>query len=121
MIDTIYRIDHELGLQLSEGGTNTEEEVVNEKIAQGKIIIGQISQLKYEMAHDRPLRCAILYSASNRSDRAICRPVSDDGEPYVDEYNVELAELAKDGRNTWFTAPWLFAECASSPQQRDFT
>ena len=38
------------------------------------------------------------------------RPIPNDGEPYWDEYNLELAELAIDGRNTWFTAPWLYAE-----------
>ena len=38
------------------------------------------------------------------------RPVPEDGEPMVDIYNAELARLEKDGKNTWFTAPWLFAE-----------
>ena len=38
------------------------------------------------------------------------RKIPQDGEMYVDEYNAELEELAKAKKNTWFTAPWLFAE-----------
>jgi hypothetical protein len=26
-------------------------------------------------------------------------------------YNSEIAKLAEKAKNTWFTAPWLFAEC----------
>lgn len=29
----------------------------------------------------------------------------------VEMYNEELARLAAKERNTWFTAPWLYAEC----------
>lgn len=29
----------------------------------------------------------------------------------VDMYNTELERLKKDGKGTWFTAPWLYAEC----------
>jgi hypothetical protein len=35
-----------------------------------------------------------------------------DGEALVDEYNAELARLEERGQNTWFTAPWLYAEYA---------
>lgn len=27
------------------------------------------------------------------------------------EYNLELKRLAGEGKGTWFTCPWLFAEC----------
>ena len=33
-----------------------------------------------------------------------------DGEPGTQIYNVELKALENDKRNTWFTAPWLYAE-----------
>jgi hypothetical protein len=42
-------------------------------------------------------------------DRAL-EPIPDDGEPNREVYNKELEELALDNRNTWFTAPWLYAE-----------
>ena len=41
------------------------------------------------------------------------RPIPDDGGAYVELYNSQLDELAKDGRGTWFTAPWLYAEYVS--------
>jgi len=64
------------------------------KIAEGKGIIEQISKLKYQMARDHPLE-----------------PVPSDGDPHVEVYNSELARLTEIKKNTWFTAPWLFAEC----------
>ena len=42
------------------------------------------------------------------------RPIPSDGEALVDEYNAELARLEERGQNTWFTAPWLYAEYAFS-------
>jgi hypothetical protein len=51
------------------------------------------------------------------------RPIPADGEALVDEYNAELARLEERGQNTWFTAPWLYAEYAFSavapPLSRD--
>lgn len=55
--------------------------------------MSKISKLKYEMARDRALE-----------------RIPEDGEPHVDVYNEELRKLEDDKRNTWFTAPWLFAE-----------
>ncbi|KAI0289666.1 DUF89 domain-containing protein [Russula brevipes] len=43
-------------------------------------------------------------------DRAL-EAIPADGEALVDEYNAELARLEEHRRNTWFTAPWLYAEC----------
>ena len=52
------------------------------------------------------------------------RPIPADGEALVDEYNSELARLEEHDQNTWFTAPWLYAEYALSavapPLSRDF-
>ncbi|KAF8486937.1 DUF89 domain-containing protein [Russula ochroleuca] len=63
-------------------------------LEEGKALIGTLSRLKYDMARDRALE-----------------PMPADGEALVDEYNAELARLEERGQNTWFTAPWLYAEC----------
>jgi len=42
-------------------------------------------------------------------DRAL-EKIEDDGEGGRDVYNEELAVLEGEGRVTWFSAPWLFAE-----------
>ncbi|KAL0961202.1 hypothetical protein HGRIS_006170 [Hohenbuehelia grisea] len=39
------------------------------------------------------------------------RPIIDDGEAGIEEYNAGLEDLATKNKNTWFTAPWLYAEC----------
>jgi hypothetical protein len=33
-----------------------------------------------------------------------------DGEPNVDLFNDRLQNLKENGKGTWFTAPWLYAE-----------
>ena len=38
------------------------------------------------------------------------RPIPDDGESVMDLYNIELQLLRENGKGTWFTAPWLYAE-----------
>jgi len=43
-------------------------------------------------------------------DRAL-EPIPVDGEALTEEYNAELVRLEECGQNTWFTAPWLYAEC----------
>ncbi|TFY78242.1 hypothetical protein EWM64_g5774 [Hericium alpestre] len=86
IIDSVYNLNHELSVQSGEQAA--------EKIEEGKGLIEKISKLKYQMGRDHPLE-----------------PIEEDGEPLVDEYNEELARLAEDKRNTWFTAPWLYAEC----------
>ena len=52
------------------------------------------------------------------------RPIPADGEALVDEYNAELDNLGERDQDTWFTAPWLYAEYAFSavapPLSRDF-
>ena len=59
IIDTIYRIDHEIGVSLPTLPASSDETArAEEKINEGKAIIEKISKLKYEMARDRPLEYA---------------------------------------------------------------
>lgn len=39
------------------------------------------------------------------------RTIPEDGEFGVAAYSAALEILRKENRNTWFTAPWLYAEC----------
>ena len=64
VIDTIYRLDHELGLKVD---NENADEVVSEKLKEGKHIIEQISRLKYEMSRDRPLEYVFDLFRSSRS------------------------------------------------------
>ncbi|KAK0213532.1 DUF89 domain-containing protein [Armillaria fumosa] len=66
------------------------------KLAEGKALIEKVSKLKYEMARDHVLE-----------------PLSQDGGSHIETYNTELERVAAVSKNTWFTAPWLFAEYAS--------
>lgn len=109
VIDSVYSENHEL--------TGLPEKA--DKLEEGKALIGTISRLKYGMARDRALEyvvcpftrpCKALSEADARI--ALHRPLPADGEALVDEYNAELARLEERGQNTWFTAPWLYAEYA---------
>lgn len=63
-----------------------------EKQAEGKKIIEQLGNLKYEVLHDRVLTFIV-----------------DDGYPEeIARYNKEIEDL---GNPTWLNVPWLFAEC----------
>ncbi|PFH47770.1 hypothetical protein AMATHDRAFT_151339 [Amanita thiersii Skay4041] len=86
IVDHLHNVCNEL---VSENSEQTEA-----KIQEGKKIIARISELKYHMGRDH-----------------VMEPIPDDGEPYVDLYNGELRHLAERKQNTWFTAPWLYAEC----------
>lgn len=63
-------------------------------IREAKTIMEKVSRVRYEMGRDYPMP-----------------EIEDDGEPLVREYNLELKRLAGEGKGTWFTCPWLFAEC----------
>ncbi|KAL2268907.1 hypothetical protein VTJ83DRAFT_3753 [Remersonia thermophila] len=80
-IDDVYR---------TVGASNDATEA--EKQAEGKKILGELAQLKYELQHNRALT-----------------PLRDDGFPDVAVYNDELAR--RGGNLTWLDAPWLFTEC----------
>ncbi|KZT24930.1 DUF89 domain-containing protein [Neolentinus lepideus HHB14362 ss-1] len=86
IIDHLYSLNHELSTD-----TSTDAQ---DKVEEGKAVIGKISALKYHMGRDHPLE-----------------KIPEDGEPHVDVYNAGLDDLEKQGKNTWFTTPWLFAEC----------
>lgn len=58
------------------------------------------------------LRCPLSGQSELCFLIALCRPIPADGEALVDEYNAELGRLEERGLNTWFTAPWLYAEYA---------
>ncbi|TIA99975.1 hypothetical protein E3P94_01884 [Wallemia ichthyophaga] len=66
----------------------------DDKLQDGKAIIQQLSKLRHEMGRDQPLSDIEDTSAAN-----------------THIYNDELRVLEKHSDNTWFTAPWLFAEC----------
>ncbi|EJD04787.1 DUF89 domain-containing protein [Fomitiporia mediterranea MF3/22] len=93
LIDHIHRTNHELTVAGMQGGNDVEKNW-EERVEEGKVIIGKVSKLKYEMARDRELQ-----------------PVEEDEEADVDTYNLELTKLAEKGMNAWFKAPWLYAEC----------
>ncbi|CAL3964528.1 unnamed protein product [Diplocarpon coronariae] len=58
---------------------------------EGKRIVEELARLKYELQHDRKLT-----------------PLADDGQADVAGYNQELEQL---GGPSWFSVPWLYAEC----------
>ncbi|KAK3359429.1 hypothetical protein B0T25DRAFT_98248 [Lasiosphaeria hispida] len=62
-----------------------------EKHEEGKKIVAELANLKYEVQHDRALT-----------------PIRDDGYPDVAIYNKELEQL---GNPTWLNVPWLYSEC----------
>ncbi|KAG8924972.1 hypothetical protein FRC01_010837, partial [Tulasnella sp. 417] len=91
LIDCVYKANHELTVTST---TSATDDLVKKKIEEGKAIIEKASKLKYEMARDKALT-----------------PIPDDGGPHVELYNTELEKLSANGKGTWFTAPWLYAEC----------
>ncbi|KII83842.1 hypothetical protein PLICRDRAFT_58283 [Plicaturopsis crispa FD-325 SS-3] len=106
VIDVLYSTNHNIALANEGKGDG------NVALDEGKAMIERISRLKYRMGRVNDLE-----------------PIERDGEPLVDEYNVELARLKEEGAGTWFSAPWLFAEyrllrthfaSASSPSWRTF-
>ncbi|KAK3370070.1 hypothetical protein B0H63DRAFT_486072 [Podospora didyma] len=63
-----------------------------EKRNEGKKIVEELVNLKYEVQHDRALT-----------------PIRDDGAPDVAIYNKELAALGN--KVSWLNVPWLYTEC----------
>ncbi|TFK69791.1 DUF89-domain-containing protein [Pluteus cervinus] len=93
VIDHLYNSCHELSLQVQAEEVQ-DEDVKNAKLEQGKQIIEKLSKLKYQMGRDHALE-----------------NIPQDGGSLIDTYNDNIAKLAAENKNTWFTAPWLFAEC----------
>ncbi|KAJ7041226.1 DUF89 domain-containing protein [Mycena alexandri] len=93
VIDRVHRLSHDLCLDMNATQDGPEKEALRLRIDEAKGIIEQISKLKYEMGRNY-----------------IMQPIPSDGEP-AEIYNSELQRLAENAKNTWFAAPWLFAEC----------
>ncbi|KAJ7141872.1 DUF89 domain-containing protein [Mycena crocata] len=93
VIDRMHRMSHDLCLEMNVAHDKTEKETLKLRIDEAKGVIEKISRLKYEMGRDYAMQ-----------------PIGSDGEP-AEVYNSELQRLADAKKNTWFTAPWLFAEC----------
>lgn len=109
-IDNIYRVNHQLCVAQSEEHTD-ESVLAAAKVEEGKGLIEQISKLKYDMGRDRPLEWVVIDNRLRLGHSwMICRRIPDDGEALVQIFNTELARLTEQGKGTWFTAPWLYAE-----------
>ena len=114
IIDHLYRVGHELAIQPNDLSPT----VAEERIEAGKSVIEKISKIKYEMGRDKPLLYDSINDSSsvpggNWNSRVLGRPLVDDGEPSIRLFNQELAALEAQGKNTWATTPWLFAESAT--------
>ncbi|KAF7430965.1 hypothetical protein PC9H_006680 [Pleurotus ostreatus] len=104
IIDRLCRINHDLTLEIQQALQPSSLPDAQAKITESKGIIEQISKLKYHMGRDHPLE-----------------PLVDDTDPMIKTYNEELELLAAQGKNTWFTAPWLYADLFSKTQHwREF-
>lgn len=96
IIDHVHRLLHDMTLeaqQVRESDVSKAEEL-SKKTTEGQEIISNISRLKYRMARDHELE-----------------NIPEDGDILVAEYNAELESLNQASHDTWFTAPWLYAEC----------
>ncbi|KAH0833998.1 hypothetical protein J3R83DRAFT_11234 [Lanmaoa asiatica] len=99
IISHVHHLIHDMTMEsrrLTESGEDTlgRAKELEDKVEEGKGIISKASRLKYRMARDQELE-----------------QIPNDGDVDVDVYNAELAELEITHQNTWFTAPWLYAEC----------
>ncbi|KAF9480662.1 DUF89 domain-containing protein [Pholiota conissans] len=96
VVDHLHKLCHTLSMEANEIAHKDQEREIflRKKVQEGTGIIEKVSKLKYEMARDRPLE-----------------RIPDDGGLSISLYNAELATLEESKRHTWFTAPWLYAEC----------
>ncbi|OQO04777.1 hypothetical protein B0A48_09701 [Cryoendolithus antarcticus] len=62
-----------------------------ERASEGKKIVQNLATLKHELQHNRQLT-----------------PLIDDGSPDIASYNIELSQR---NNPSWFSIPWLYAEC----------
>ncbi|WRT65230.1 uncharacterized protein IL334_002173 [Kwoniella shivajii] len=85
VVSAVANANHELSMK----PTSTSEA----KLTEGKKIISQISQMKYDMGHNAALT-----------------PISTDGDINQGCYNDELNTYPDEDRR-WSTMNWLFAEC----------
>lgn len=112
VIDRIVNINNSL---LDSGSSQAE------KLREGKSIISQISELKYECARDKELgyvyriiwRCMVTFE---NMPHILClifvRPILDDGDSNVVLYKEELGKAKAAHKSTWFTTSWLVSPLA---------
>lgn len=96
IIDHVHRLLHDMTLEAQQvrDSDASKAEELSKKTTEGQEIISEISRLKYRMARDHELE-----------------NIPQDGDILIAEYNAELDSLKQTSRNTWFKAPWLYAEC----------
>ncbi|KAK6904241.1 hypothetical protein I203_107757 [Kwoniella mangroviensis CBS 8507] len=87
VVSAVSNVNHEISMQ----SDNSKE--AEEKLEEGKRIISQISQMKYDMGHNAALT-----------------PIETDGDINRECYNDEL-KIYPDYDRRWSTMNWLFAEC----------
>jgi hypothetical protein len=113
VLDHLHNLNHDLSVRVQQLVNESDAHAVSqtrEQVLEATGIIEKISKLKYEMGRDKALEY-VPYPPGHVTTLNLClRNIEDDGEPFVELYNAELAKLAKKEKNTWFTAPWLFAE-----------
>ncbi|OCF33986.1 hypothetical protein I317_05983 [Kwoniella heveanensis CBS 569] len=85
IVSAISNVNHELSMKSSPEN--------DAKLEEGKKIISQISQMKYDLGHN-----------------AYLTPIPHDGDINVQCYNDDLALYPEEDRR-WSTMNWLFAEC----------
>ncbi|KAK7440055.1 Hairy/enhancer-of-split with YRPW motif protein 2 [Stygiomarasmius scandens] len=93
IVDQLHKETHGLQLLIQQKSDSSQKAKAEKKLDEAKSIIEKISKVKYQMARDH-----------------VMEPIPHDGEAHVDLYNSELEQLTKSSKNTWFTAPWLYAE-----------
>lgn len=65
------------------------------------------------------MRISVVLPSSFVPSLSFSRPIPADGEPSVELYNDELSQLAEKKLDTWFSAPWLYAEYVQTHHSGD--
>ncbi|UZJ54649.1 hypothetical protein CBS101457_003969 [Exobasidium rhododendri] len=82
-IDALYQASYALSY-------SSDQQLAEKKSEEAKVIIERLSKLKHDMGRDRSLET-----------------LGEDGGDGTEEYD----QVINEHHWTWFTAPWLFAEC----------
>ncbi|KAF7326870.1 DUF89 domain-containing protein [Mycena venus] len=105
VIDRMHRLSHDLCLEMNVAEVEAEKESLKLRIDEAKGIIEKASHRTGSSA-----TLSLCLSLTDQQTEIRDGPIPSDGES-AEMYNSELQRLAEDAKNTWFTAPWLFAEC----------
>lgn len=124
VISAVSSVNHELHLRLSSPDASVgdkERACFAHDLEQGKEIIRRLSGLKHDMGRDRKLEYVARTALSKISlmfrllgPALAYRPIETDSDDDAASFNADLRRLATltpSPTDTWFTAPWLFAEC----------